>query len=77
MCRPTGIQTVAGSILGPATYLQETIPVLPVIQVGQWSVNHEIMDTYFSFYRFGSLPRNRVDRLTDRLDMTLIVFNGP
>ena len=26
--------------------------------------------------RLGSLPRNSVDRLTDRLDMTLIVLNG-
>ena len=27
--------------------------------------------------RLGSLPRNSVDRLTDQLDMTLIVLTGP
>ena len=55
MRRPTGIQEVAGSILGSGTIFPRDLVIsmdilaLPLIQVN----------------RLGSLPRNSVDRLTD------------
>ena len=42
-----------------------------LVQVGQLLLTGENMD------RLGSLPRNIVDRLIARLDMTLIVLTGP
>ena len=37
-----------------------------------WEYGHLVFDN-----RLGSLPRNSVDRLIARLDMTLIVLTGP
>ena len=46
---------------------------LALIQVGQLSITGEKMCTFVLVYRLGSLPRNSVDRLTDCLDMTIVV----
>ena len=46
---------------------------LPLIQVGQLSVTGERMCTYYWLTCLGSLPRNSVVRLTDSLDMTIVV----
>ena len=52
-----------------------TIRILLLIQAGQLSVTGERMCTLHLVlvYRYGSLSRNCVVRLTDRLDMTIIV----
>ena len=48
---------------------------LPVIQVGQLSVIGKRMCTVVNCFGI-SLPRKSVDRLTDRLDMTIVVYWG-
>ena len=50
-----------------------TILSLPLIPIGQLSVTGERMCTKYWLTSYGSLPRNSVVRLTDRLDMTIIV----
>ena len=74
MRRPTGIQEVAGSISGPAPSFVEiwhwmistTILSLPLIQVRQFLVTDEKYGHLVLLNHLGSLPRNSVDRLTDR-----------
>ena len=84
MCRcPTGIHLVTFSILGPATSF---------IVIWSWNNTYGLptadssraVVSYWRQYghlvlvnRLGSLPRNSMDRLTDWLDMTLIVLTGP
>ena len=51
-------------------------PLIPWIQVGHFSVTGEIYGHLILINHFGSMPRNSVDRLTDQLDMTLIVFKN-
>ena len=52
---------------------------LLLIQVGQLSVTGNIISTYRYYWLtpLGNLPRNCVDRLTDWLDMILIILTWP
>ena len=75
-----GKQTVAGSILKPGTFVRwrfghekysMTILSLPLIQEGQLSVTGKRMCTKYW------LPKNSVDRLTDRARNDLKCVEGP
>ena len=80
----TGIQQVTGLILNAATYLLyrfghkfygHSLPTadLGTVVVSCWrKYGHLVLVN-----RLGSLPRNRVDRFTDWLDVTLIVLTVP
>ena len=48
--------------------ISTTILSIPLIQAGKLSVSGQRMVN-----RLGSLPRNRVVRITDHLDMTIVV----
>ena len=75
-----GKQTVVGSILKPGTFVRwrfgheknsTTILSLPLIQKGQLSVTDKKMSTKYW------LPKNSVDRLTDRARNDLKCVEGP
>ena len=57
--------------------ISTAILLLPLIQEGQLPVSFEY-ENLVLINRLGglSLPRNNASRLTDRLDMTLIVSTG-
>ena len=75
-----GIQEVTGSILGPTTYLSKlfgheifSTAILSQPPIVSYWRNHGHL---VLVNRLGSLPGNSVDRLTDLLDITLIVLPG-
>ena len=77
MRRPTSVQEVVGLILGSGhiafVEIWSCILFLPLIQVGP---DERMGPKLVLVNRLGSLPRNIVDRLTDRLDMTFLSWLG-
>ena len=71
-----GMRTGAGSILGSGNSRDEIISTailsLLLIQVGQLLVLAKVVHLVL-VNRVGSLPRNSVIKLSDRLDMTIVV----
>ena len=75
MCRPTGIQEVAGLILGSCTNFRSDLVVkyncyghsLPTADSSRPVVNYWRKYGHLVLVNpLGSLPRNSVDRFTDR-----------